>query len=84
MTTDSYIEVYSIIEGAVGDERIAHTDEQADRIIEAMTDEAEREGFGIEVYTIPHCHAPDFDGECVCVQWLTDHNPVATANVGDR
>lgn len=76
----SYAETTLVIDG-VEEEVLQFTDDL--RLSEYMlkvASRARRSGQHTQLFLIEHGHAMDFEGECCCVQYLTDHHPIMEVN----
>lgn len=84
-----YIEAYTVVEGALDDERefFDRDNAQAEywygRWVERVKDAAREDGAQTDLYRIDHDHPIDMgdDVEDTCVQYLTDHRPEWSSDV---
>jgi hypothetical protein len=72
----SYTEVTLIVNGFEYDTNSFETGSRAiDDCIESYKVIAEGDEEA-DIFVLPHGHDRDYDGECICVQYLNDHKPV--------
>ena len=72
-TPQSYIEAWTVCEGALESEETFYDWSSYSEWAERQITEAKAEGVECEVYHIEHDHPEDMD--CECVQYLRDHSP---------
>ncbi len=73
---DVYEELWTVWDGVFDESWVVTTPYQYDPVI-AEVDEAWREvGGEVQLFRLIHFHPPDYEGECVCVQWAADHRPI--------
>jgi hypothetical protein len=75
-----YADVSIIVDGVLEEESTFTDQALMDDYLATIAEEAEGHGYPVEVFVVWHEHDPS-DGECVCVQYLTDNKPYATHNV---
>ncbi len=79
----AYTEVYTVVDGALDEEFdiedgfIGESVFDFDGWLDELKHAANTQNFTVDVYEIEHEHDED-DGECSCVQYLTDHHPSYT------
>jgi hypothetical protein len=74
-----YLEAYTIVEGAIGENEYFENGEGFDEWMEKTEAAALEDGLETQVYVIDHPHDMDME-DCCCVQYLTDHSPYCTFN----
>jgi hypothetical protein len=77
--TDGYFEAYTIVEGALEDERDFPNLWDAIEWLTAEARAALADGAELEGYILEHYHSADWDGECECAQYALDHRPIVTS-----
>ncbi len=76
----SYYTVTSIVEGSLDEEEELPDMESVQEFVNSQAILAAEDGQRTELYVIRHDHGVLDDGDCNCVQYLTDHAPYATFN----
>lgn len=77
MTTQSYVEAFVVVNGALEDE--ATFGDSAGELLDLWLYEQKNQAMAhpdqrTEIYLTEHGHSPDLE-DCSCVQYLTDHHP---------
>lgn len=74
--------ITGIYAGALDEERTTSDEDECDRMVQELADVYRGLGTDEEwqVYVLPHHCDPESDGECVCVQYLTDHHPAVSSD----
>lgn len=78
MTTQSYVEAFVVVNGALEDQATFDAD-NAQELLETWLTGAKEEAMAhpdqrTEIYLTEHGHSPDVE-DCSCVQYLQDHHP---------
>lgn len=69
-----YVTLSIVVDGALELEEDYTDYALAEEEIRHHAEQAEEDGLKTEVYVVEHEHPPT-EGECACVQYLTDHHP---------
>lgn len=72
----AYADVAVVVDGAIDQEEVFHDYLLMDAFIEETLEEAEADGFSVEIFILYHEHAPNPD--CCCAQYAADHKPAHT------
>jgi hypothetical protein len=82
-----WIEVYAVVEGALGEsfpfegiDAAARADAKADELLHDFAKAFNGTGSEWAIYVLPHSCDRTGDEECVCATWLTDHAPVYSSS----
>lgn len=78
----AYADVTVVVDGAEESCETFHDETLLREHIDQVREDARGDGYPTEVYVLYHEHSdlPD-DGECACVQYVTDHKPAYAWNV---
>jgi len=71
----SYVTITVIVDGALESEDDFTDYALAEEWIREVARDAENDGVLTEVYLLRHEHDPFEDGDCSCIQYITDHHP---------
>jgi hypothetical protein len=76
---DYYVEAWTIVEGALDAEDIFNDQWAAMEWLMTEAVQARDKGLQLEGYMLEHAHPRDWEWECYCAQYVTDHRPVLTS-----